>query len=287
MLKKNGKCLLAIGVIGVGITGAVSVTHAGVFFPYGSNSYENYHNPCTNNSSHAHIPLTNGREPTPPYDRYQQAVEGSSTNTVQGTGTTINVDKTQNTYHKNNKKEENTGYDTVNGYQDYLANDKLSSGWSSDRHGKFIRGTDNKRLTGWQRVSGYWYYFSTDGYMRTGWVKVGGKWYFLDSEGKMQTGWKQIGNAWYLLGKNGDMKTGWQKVNGKWYFLASNGTMKTGWVKVGGKWYFLANDGSMKTGWLKQGNKWYFLKSDGSMITQNFRLGTTVYHVSGSGECTW
>lgn len=247
MLKKNVKCFLAIGAIGVGIAGAVSVTHAGVFYPYGSNSYENYHNPCTNNSSHAQIPLTNGKEPTPPYERYQQEVEGSSTNTVQGTGTTINVDRTQNTYYKNNKKEENTGYNTVNGYQDYLANDKLSSGWSSDNHGKFIRGTDNKRLTGWQRVSGYWYYFSTDGYMRTG----------------------------------------WQKVNGKWYFLASNGTMKTGWVKVGGKWYFLANDGSMKTGWLKQGNKWYFLKSDGSMMTQNFRLGTTVYHVSGSGECTW
>lgn len=284
MLKKKMKLLLAIGVV---VIGTVSVTNAGVFYPYGSNSYAGYQNPCTNNSSHAQIPLTYGKEPTPPYERHQQKVECNSTNTVEGAGTTINVGNTQKVYYKTNNTEERNGYDTVNGHQDYLANDRLSSGWGSDGHGKFIRGTDNRRLTGWQRVNGYWYYFSTDGYMRTGWQKVNGKWYLLDNEGKMQTGWKQLNGSWYLLGKDGDMKTGWQKANGKWYFLSSNGTMRTGWIKVGGKWYFLANNGEMKTGWLKQGNKWYFLKSDGSMMTQNFKLGTTVYHVSSSGECTW
>ena len=38
-------------------------------------------------------------------------------------------------------------------------------------------------LTGWQKISGKWYYMNENGAMQTGWQKIGGKWYYMNGSG--------------------------------------------------------------------------------------------------------
>ena len=38
-------------------------------------------------------------------------------------------------------------------------------------------------LTGWQLISGHWYYMNGSGAMLTGWQYIGNKWYYLESSG--------------------------------------------------------------------------------------------------------
>ena len=290
----KGKKLMLLGLCGLAIVGTtvMAKTSAVTYYPYTSNSYSGYHNPMDQNSHQAQVPVTTGWEPTPQYDHYynkdiggQGTVNGRANDDVTAT---TDVNKAQSTnYYTTQKGNEQTGYNTVNGYQDHLANDKLSSGWSSDSGGKFFRDSDNSRLTGWKNVDGSWYYFCTDGYMRTGWQKVGNNWFTLGSDGKMITGWKSINSKWYYFSSNGAMKTGWAFIGGKWYYLNSDGTMGTGWASIDGKWYFLENSGAMKTGWFQQGSNWYFLNGSGNMRTSDFKLNGTIYRVNSSGICKW
>ena len=39
--------------------------------------------------------------------------------------------------------------------------------------------------TGWQQISGKWYYFNSSGVMQTGWLHYNSKWYYFDSDGAM------------------------------------------------------------------------------------------------------
>lgn len=291
MIKKKLIIPCLFGVVAAGI-GVIQTTHAVTYYPYTSNSYNGYHNPMDLNTHQAQVPTTTGWEPTPQYDRYyNKDIGGAGTvngKYVDNTTATVNVDKAQSTYYHTTKQQEQPKtYNTVNGQQNYLNNDQISSGWDSDNGGMFFRDANSKRLTDWKNVDGNWYYFSSDGYVRKGWQKVGSSWYNLGTDGKMKTGWVKAGSSWYYLQSNGAMKTGWAQLNGKWYLLASNGAMKTGWTKDNGKWYYLQSDGSMKTGWLKDGSSWYFLNSNGSMQTSSFKLGGVTYKVNSSGVCTW
>ena len=37
--------------------------------------------------------------------------------------------------------------------------------------------------TGWQQISGKWYYMKSSGIMTTGWQVISGKWYYFDASG--------------------------------------------------------------------------------------------------------
>ena len=39
--------------------------------------------------------------------------------------------------------------------------------------------------SGWQKISGKWYWFESGGAMATGWKKLDGKWYYFESSGVM------------------------------------------------------------------------------------------------------
>ena len=39
--------------------------------------------------------------------------------------------------------------------------------------------------TGWQKISGKWYYMNGSGAILTGWNQIGGKWYYMYSSGAM------------------------------------------------------------------------------------------------------
>ena len=99
-------------------------------------------------------------------------------------------------------------------------------------------------LTGWVSTSDGWMY-QINGNDTTGWQNVTGTWYFMNGAGIMQTGWVLSNGKWYYMNSNGSMATGWINVSGKWYFLNANGDMATGWVLSNGKWYYLDNDGHM------------------------------------------
>ena len=42
---------------------------------------------------------------------------------------------------------------------------------------------DGVMLTGWQYLSGHWYYMNGSGAMLTGWQYIGNKWYYFESSG--------------------------------------------------------------------------------------------------------
>jgi glucan-binding YG repeat protein len=87
-------------------------------------------------------------------------------------------------------------------------------------------------LTGWQKLKynnvTSWYYFrgGDDGRALTGWQKISGSWYyFAGSTAQMFTGVHKIGSSWFAFkgGDSGRMLTGWQKLTyqGKaaWYYF--------------------------------------------------------------------
>ena len=129
--------------------------------------------------------------------------------------------------------------------------------------------------TGWQEVSGKWYYFGSNGRMRTGWQEVSGKWYYLGTNGVMRMNWQEVSGKWYYLGTNGVMRTNWQEISGKWYYLGTNGVMRTNWQQVSGKWYYLGTNGVMRTGWQELGSAWYYFNASGVMADDG------IYTISG------
>ena len=142
---------------------------------------------------------------------------------------------------------------------------------------------EKKKVTGWQKTGGIWYYFDADGIKQTGWQKVGGKWYYLNSKGEMQLGWCKTGGKWYYLDGSGVMQTGWQKISGKWYYLDGSGAMQTGWLKISGKWYYLDGSGAMQAGWQKISGKWYYLDGSGVMQTGWLKISGKWYYLDGGG----
>ncbi|MBQ9765338.1 MAG: hypothetical protein IJW18_04010 [Lachnospiraceae bacterium] len=128
--------------------------------------------------------------------------------------------------------------------------------------------------TGWQKISGEWYYFTADGDLETGWVEdTDGKWYYMEEETcEMQTGWvrsKKSGLWYYMDSVSGCMQSDrWLRdaKSGLWYYLDANGAMCTGWNIVNGEWYLLGSDGAMLIGWQKVGDKEYYLDENGKCL---------------------
>jgi GH25 family lysozyme M1 (1,4-beta-N-acetylmuramidase) len=133
--------------------------------------------------------------------------------------------------------------------------------------------------TGWQQISGEWYYFvgGDSGRMLTGWQKISGAWYyFADGDsGQMQKGWQKISGAWYYFagGDSGRMQTGWQQISGEWYYFAGgdSGRMLTGWQKISGAWYYLAggDSGRMLTGTQYVDGRYYYFNVSGHLVSMN------------------
>lgn len=140
-------------------------------------------------------------------------------------------------------------------------------------------GSDYKLVTGWQKISGRWYWFGGySGYpvMKTGfmWDDVTGtnRYYYLRPSGSMAVGWEQV----Y------DQKTG----KSYWYYFNGSGAAVVGWQKIGGKWYYFDyyDDFRMQQGWLKDGGKTYYLDSSGAMVTGKKTIDGITYTFAQSGE---
>lgn len=162
-------------------------------------------------------------------------------------------------------------------------------------------------LTGWQKYSGYWFYFDpqtgakvrglvtigggtyyldNSGKKRTGLITTGGKTYYLYSDGTAQTGWKEInGNRYYFSPSTKAMvKNGWAADGGSYYYMGSDGTIqKDCWKQINGKWYYLKNDGTRAVGWLGLNNYGYYFGSDGVMYTGYHVIDGVGYDFGSSG----
>jgi|GEM_PF-5979968 len=156
------------------------------------------------------------------------------------------------------------------------------SGWQKVS-GKWYYYRDGSALTGWQRINNVWYYFNPDGTMALGWKKLDGRWYYFSPGGAMATGWQKINSTWYYFGSGGAMVTGWQKISNAWYYFGSGGAMVTGWQKLGSTWYYFNPGGAMATGWKQLNGYWYFFRSGGAMATGLLDLGGRRYYFSTSG----
>ncbi len=138
-------------------------------------------------------------------------------------------------------------------------------------------GTDGIMKMGWTTIGGKRAYLRTadnsngpQGSLATGWEKISGTWYYFNADGKGHEGWMQNNADWYYI-DNGLMYTGGlRKISGTNYFFGSDGKMKTGWQKSGGNNYYFDSNGKAHSGWLQSNNKWYYTESSGKMVTSQW-----------------
>ena len=170
--------------------------------------------------------------------------------------------------------------------------------WNADsRKSYFNLGSDGKApaLTGWQQLSGKWYYFDpatgkslrwgqkikgSDGeehffyfdgasVMQEGWVTWnadGRKSYFSYGSGRAKTGWQQLGGKWYYFDPATGKSLRWrQHINGNFFYFNERSEMVEGWVTWnadGRKSYFASGSGRALLGWQTLGGKRYYFDPD-------------------------
>ena len=160
-----------------------------------------------------------------------------------------------------------------------------------DREGNPIEtspiGIPGTAMTGWQYLSGHWYYMNTYGLAMTGWQRIDGKWYYLGQDGIMQTGWLKWRGKWYYLASNGVMQTGWKLIDGTWYYLKANGEMAAGeywrgyWLNKNGAWTY-----KPKASWHKSGCRWWYGDTTGWYAKNaTYRINGTSYTFDKDGYC--
>ena len=137
---------------------------------------------------------------------------------------------------------------------------------------------NSKIVTGWEKISGKWYYFQFNGSMLSGTVAQGndGKVYFLNNDGSMRTatGWvsevyEEGATDWYYINNSsGECAKGWKLINGKkYYFDQEWAYMRTGFQAINGNWYYFKDSGEMVTGSQTINGKPYVFDSNGVMIS--------------------
>jgi len=106
----------------------------------------------------------------------------------------------------------------------------FKSGWKKLGNGKWNYYSNYKRIYGWKKIDGKWYYFFTnDGTLcEQPTVMYKGIIYVFDSNNTLtsKTGWINIKNnqkdQWFYVNKGGIATTGWKKLSGSWYYFGTN-----------------------------------------------------------------
>ncbi|MBR3403002.1 MAG: hypothetical protein IKG67_12285, partial [Parasporobacterium sp.] len=183
----------------------------------------------------------------------------------------------------------------------------MQTGWfrkdgdSSWYHAK----TNGVLSSGWEKISGYWYYFEAsvgrmfcdqgvytedgyyrvdaDGHMLTGWYDSGMNWFYYLSSGKAADGITRIGSSTYYFLSDGSLQYNTTVIkNNVLYKIDENGKVTSskkaadinGWYKDGENYYYSA-DGTFVAGHLKKiGTKWYGFDGNGIMIRD------TIYYIN-------
>lgn len=100
---------------------------------------------------------------------------------------------------------------------------------------------DGKKATGFQKISGAYYYFSKKGVMAKGWKtwSNGTKSYFNKKTGKAAKGWKTISKKRYYFNVAKKCRTvkGKQVIKGQLYYFEKDFTLYKGWKRWSGDKY--------------------------------------------------
>ena len=209
--------------------------------------------------------------------------------------------------------------ETIKGYDYYFAKGgAMQSGWikESYRSATWDDGSyqvytdwyyadpsnDSRLVTGWKKISGYWYYFGGDHemYDNNTWT-INGKLYIFDRSGKLpnKEGWvnlyeeyfyedgseSQAVPYWVYSNKSGIATVGWKKVSGYWYFFDEWGYMEyDAWVEDSKGVCYLQTNGKMATSkWVKYGNNWYYVDASGHRVSGDYTINGKVYHFDSNG----
>ena len=166
--------------------------------------------------------------------------------------------------------------------------------WNADsRKSYFNLGSDGKApaLTGWQQLSGKWYYFdpATGKSLRWG-QKIKGSdgeehFFYFDGASVMQEGWvtwSADGRKSYFSYGSGRAKTGWQQLGGKWYYFdpATGKSLRWG-QRIGGNFFYFNERSEMVEGWVTwnaDGRKSYFASGSGRALLGWQTLGGKRYY---------
>lgn len=155
---------------------------------------------------------------------------------------------------------------------------------------------DGEKLTGYQKVGKYHYYFNEDGVLQTGWVKTSEGIRYFRKDGKFGKLGRQFtsvheidGDVFGFQKKTGLLRIGLQTFNGKTYFFKKKGALgvigrayKDKWITVKKNKYYLGPDGVMvKNAWVK--DTWYVDK-DGKRLVSTYTPDG--YEVDASGKKT-
>ena len=171
---------------------------------------------------------------------------------------------------KEEKTENLTGWQTINGQQYFIKEDgsKATSSWIDrsyvDKDGKKVVGS----FIYDENYKSYFYLKADGNYAENQWLEIGGKWYYFKEWGYMaKSEWK--GN--YYLNPSGAMaKKEWifdNQYNSYFYLKADGKYAEKEWIQDGGKWYYLLSGGYLAT------RQWvgdYFVNGSGAMMTKEW-----------------
>ena len=78
-------------------------------------------------------------------------------------------------------------------------------------------------LTGWQELSGAYFYFDDQGHMQKGWLEQEGKRHYLTDTGAAASGWLKVEDTEYYFLAKGEMARGQVEIDGRNRFFTSAG----------------------------------------------------------------
>ena len=174
----------------------------------------------------------------------------------------------------------------------YIGSDKyMKTGLFTVNKKKYYASGSGALQTGWQKVSGKWYFFeeengnaaamgwrdipndegelftyrfdSSTAVMKTGWFTVSKQTYYANSSGQIQKGWLTISKTTTKTVKKKKVKT----TTYSYYYLdPETGVRKTGWQTIDGQYYYFNSSGvnQKSTGWQKLSKIWYYFEKDGN-----------------------
>ncbi|MBR3402252.1 MAG: hypothetical protein IKG67_08460 [Parasporobacterium sp.] len=206
--------------------------------------------------------------------------------------------------------------DTYNNYY-FDKSGHMQTGWfQKDGESYWYHAKTNGILSsGWEKISGYWYYFAAydgrmysnttvydensyyrvdeEGHMVTGWYDDGTTWFYYLSSGKAANGIAKVGTSSYYFSPSGELRYNTTVVvNNVLYRIDGNGKVVSskkasdvnGWYKDG-DYYYYSEDGTFVVGQLKKiGSKWYGFNSTGVMYSNTtVYISDNLYGFDGSG----
>lgn len=129
---------------------------------------------------------------------------------------------------------------------------------------KYYMTSSGAMTTGWayDESDSCWYYAAdsaNDGRLLTGWQWISGSWYWMDgASAKMQTGWLTVGGNTYHLSASGAMDSScWiDDIDGSSYLLGSDGAVTT---KIVDDKVIMGGDSKPADGLTQLGNAWFYI----------------------------